>query len=76
MYEALVQEWPLRPVTAMIDIFVSPTGYLDIITLDRVKVEDSFKRGHLDTATNSLGSEGLEGMSLHNRMLQKVFAFS
>ena len=61
---------------AMIDIFVSPTGYLNVITLDRVKVEGSFKRGHLDNATNSPGSEGLEGLSVDNKKPQKVFASS
>ena len=48
MYETFVQELRLCST-----FFVLPTGYLNIITLDHVKVEDSFKRGHLDTATNS-----------------------
>ena len=61
MYDAFVQERP----------FISPTGYLDIITLDRVKIKGSFKRGHIDNATNSPGSEGLEGMTMTTRSLRR-----
>ena len=71
VYEALVQEWPLRPVMAVIDIFCYQRATLtsSLWTVSRLKVLSS-------VVTLTPGSEGLEGMSVDNKKPQKVFASS
>ena len=57
-----------------IDIFVSSTGDLNIITLDHMKVNIAFvgNTEHFDNQFDLTGSQGFDGMKVDNIKPQKI----
>ena len=63
-----------------IDTFASSTGYFNVISLDHTKMMKKNAKvgstGHWDNEIDLAGSEGLEGIKIHNIKPQEMFSSS